>query len=127
MRASEFVLRAVARDRKIEFADKPLEEKEWGQILPKLENEVKDLRSAPRSNWPVDGVKDVQVRFYAEIVNELRSFNDVWRRHVSHADTLAFYEPNQAVGVMDHVRALMQKVAPKISEERVTAPIWASV
>ncbi|MGA7383217.1 MAG: hypothetical protein WBW81_00495, partial [Methylocella sp.] len=40
MRAAEFSLRALARDRRIEFADKPLNEKEWGQILPKLESVV---------------------------------------------------------------------------------------
>jgi hypothetical protein len=33
MRAAEFAMRALARDREVSFSDKPLEEKEWGHDL----------------------------------------------------------------------------------------------
>jgi len=70
-------------------------------------------------------LRDEQIRFYAEVVQELRGFNDVWRRHVSHADTLAFYEHDNAVGILKHVRTFMQKIASKISEGAVTSEYWA--
>jgi hypothetical protein len=124
MRAAEFALRALARDRNISFKDKPLEEKEWAQILDKLELEVKRLRESPRTSWSGAETKDNQVRFYAEVVQELRGFNDAWRRHVSHADTLAFYNPDDAMGIFKHVRTFMQKLSTKISEGGITPEYW---
>ena len=47
MRASEFALRALARDRRVEFSDRPLEEKEWGQILSNLEAKASGVTSKP--------------------------------------------------------------------------------
>ena len=123
MRASEFSMRALARDRGVQFADKPLEEKEWGQILPNLDAKITALRMAANSNWP-PGRKDEQLRFYSDAVQELRGFNDAWRRHVSHADSRAFYERDEALGVYKHVRLFMQKLATKISEASVTDEYW---
>jgi len=124
MRAVEFALRTLARDRKVAFSDKPLEEKEWGHILSSLEVKVSDLRRADRRQWPSGAIRDEQIRFYGEVVQELRGFNDVWRRHVSHADQSAFYEWDTALGIFKHVRTFMQKLAGKISEDRVTSEFW---
>jgi hypothetical protein len=125
MRAAEFGLRALARDRNVEFKDKPLEEKEWGQILPGLEKKIRELGESPQSSWPSLGIKSEQIRFYAEVVQELRGFNDSWRKHVSHADTLAFYEIGTAVDILGHVRSFMQKLSTKVSEHTVTEMYWA--
>ena len=126
MRAAEFALRALARDRGIKFKDKPLEEKEWGQILQQLESTVGDLRQMDRKCWSSPAIRDAQIRFYGEVTQELRGFNDVWRRHVSHADTLAFYERDDAFGIFRHVQALMQKVSERISEDSLTPKCWVS-
>ena len=125
MRAAEFAMRALARDRNVEFKDKPIEEKEWGQILTNLESKVSKLRSDDRKLWKgSDQARESQMRFYAEVVQELRGFNDAWRRHLSHADTSAFYERDIAVGVLKHVNNFMQKLAVKISESTVTPEYW---
>ncbi|MGE3508584.1 MAG: hypothetical protein AB7N65_06840 [Vicinamibacterales bacterium] len=126
MRAAECGLRALARDRRVEFADKPLEHKEWGQILPNLEAKLKSWKdgSTKADKWPSQFVKENQTKFYHEVVQELRSFNEMWRRHVSHADTAAFYDSKSAEGVMEHVRVFMQKLATKISEHSVTDEFW---
>lgn len=127
MRASEFALRALARDRDVEFKDKPLDEKEWGHILGALETKVSALRSADRKCWGHPELRDRQIRFYNEVVQELRSFNDAWRRHVSHADALAFYEEDDATGVFKHVRKFIEKLAAaSISEASTTAQYWDS-
>jgi hypothetical protein len=127
MRAAEFSLRALAVDRNVIFKDKPLEEKEWGQILTSLETRATELRNAARTSWPSPEIRDAQIRFYNEVIQELRGFNDAWRRHVSHADAAAFYDRNTAMGIFEHVRLFMQKISGKISETYVTDKYWVSL
>jgi hypothetical protein len=127
MRVAEFGLRSLARDRDISFKDKPLDEKQWGEILSALESSVGELRQAGRKNWTSPALRDEQIRFYNEVVQELRSFNDAWRRHISHADPLAFYDRDQAASVMKHVRTFMQKLSTRVSETSITKKFWASV
>lgn len=66
----------------------------------------------------------MQIRFYSEVVAELRQFNEAWRRHISHAREDGIYDPNYASGVFKHVRVFMQKLAEKISEQSVTLKYW---
>jgi len=124
MRGCEVALRALARDRQVSFKDKPLEQKEWGQILPKLDIVVKELRESDTKNWTKPELKDAQVHFYSELVPELRSFNEAWRRHLSHADTEAFYNRDEALSIMNHVKKFMQKLSTKISEHQCTPMYW---
>lgn len=125
MRAVEFAVRSLARDRDVSFKDKPLEDKEWGQILSALEGKLSDMRQASRQLWVSSEVRDTQIRFYNEVVQELRSFNDAWRRHVSHADVNAFYDRDGALSIFNHVKSFMQKLSSKVSEDSVTAMYWS--
>ena len=127
MRAAEFALRSAARDRDVNFKEKPLEEKEWGQILGSLEGRISELRNSNRSCWRTPELRDTQIRFYSEVVQELRGFNDAWRRHVSHADALAFYERDEALGIFKHVRGFFQKIAERISETSAAEQYWTSL
>jgi hypothetical protein len=128
MRAAEFGLRALAMDRKVEFSDKPIEHKEWGQILPSLETVVRQWKdgTVPASRWPDHFIREKQIRFYHEAIQELRSFNEAWRSHVSHADQHAFYDNPQAASIYGHVREFMQKLATRISEHAKTDEFWQS-
>ena len=126
MRASEFGLRALARDRDVEFKDKPLEDRQWGEILNALQTKLNALRNADRKNWPSIEARDPQIIFYNEVVQELRGFNDAWRKHLSHADVLAFYERDNALGILKHVRTFMQKLASRISETSITPEYWTT-
>jgi hypothetical protein len=119
--------RVLARDRDIQFKDKPLEDKEWGQILNALEGKVNGLGRADLKLWQCAEARNAQIIFYNEVVQELRGFNDAWRRHLSHADVAAFYERDTALGILKHVRAFMQKLALKITENDVTPEYWAVV
>jgi hypothetical protein len=124
MRAAEVALRAVAVDRKVAFANKPLDQQEWGTILGALEGKLKDLRLADGKLWKDPIYKESQIRFYNEIIQELRGFNEAWRRHLSHADPEAFYGRDYAAGILKHVRMFMQKLATKISETEFTPEYW---
>ena len=124
MRCAEFGLHALARDRDVEFPDKPLEEKEWGQILSNLDRKIKELGLSARNSWASSETRDLQIRFYAEALQELRGFNEAFRRHISHADRTAFYNRETAAGIMQHVKVFMQKLASKISETSVTEKYW---
>jgi hypothetical protein len=124
MRACEVGLRALARDREVEFRDKPIDQKEWGQILPALDSKLKILRETKLDSWSRAEFKEAQIRFYGELIAELRSFNEAWRRHISHADTEAFYDRDYALSVMNHVKTFFQKLSSKISESNQTPMYW---
>ena len=124
MRCAEFGLHALARDRDVDFPNKPIEESEWGVILGNLDSKVADLRKAPRSSWSDSNIRDSQIRFYSEVIVELRGFNDAFRKHVSHADKQAFYNRKNALGIMEHVKAFMSKLSARISEQNVTEKYW---
>jgi hypothetical protein len=126
MRAAEVGLRALATDRELEFGDKPLDQQDWGTIFPQLESCIKQLRNDALSLWVNPGVKDIQIRFYSEVVGELRQFNDAWRRHVSHARVDGIYDRDYAMSIFNHVRLFMQKLATKISEISKTPKHWTT-
>ncbi len=129
MRASEVALRALAVDRNLEFKDKPLGDQEWGKILNTLEGSTQGLnklRNAARNMWPSAEIRESQIRFGNDAIQEPRTFNDQWRRHVSHADLNAFYDSLQAMSTFNHVRAFMQKLATRISEAVITLEYWTA-
>ena len=127
MRICEFGLRALAKDRNIEFKDKPLELKEWGQIVPKLDSVLKEMRDTDVKRWRTPEIKESQIHFYSELMPDARAFNEAWRRHLSHADPEAFYDRNYAASIMEHVKNFMQRLATKISEQKSTPEYWDSL
>ncbi len=126
MRVAEVGLRALASDRRALFANKPIDQQEWGTILGYLDGVIKNLRAAASSNWPDPGIKDVQIRFFSEVVAELRGFNEAWRRHLSHAREDGIYDHDHANSVFKHVVTFMQKLAEKISETVTTPEYWTA-
>ena len=127
MRASEIALRALARDRNVSFKDKPLELKQWGELLGVLETIVKDLREGDSKRWHSMEVREVQIRFYNEVLQEFRGFNEAWRKHLSHGRADSIYDRDYAMSVFKHVRAFMQKLASKINETVATEQYWQAV
>jgi hypothetical protein len=124
MRASEIALRVLARDRNVAFKDKPLEQKQWGEILGALEGIVKDLREGDSKRWLNLEVREVQIRFYNEVLQEFRGFNEAWRKHLSHAHCDSIYDRDYSMSVFKHVRAFMQKLASNIGEGKTTPEFW---
>jgi hypothetical protein len=126
MRASEIALRALARDRLVYFKDKPLDQKEWGQILGSLEAITKDMGEGDGRRWTKPEYREAQIRFYNEVIQEFRRFNEAWRKHLSHAHQDSLYDRDYASGVFKHVKMFMQKLATKISEQKCTQQFWDS-
>ena len=111
-------------DRGVSFANKPIDQQEWGTILSQLDSILTKLRGDDLKKWNKPELKDIQIRFYSEVIQELRGFNEAWRRHLSHAREDAFYDRDYAMSVLIHVRKFMQKLATKISETKTTLLYW---
>lgn len=126
MRAAEWGLRALATDRRLQFAKGTLDSKQWGEIIIAFDSYAGKLVTFDAKNWPSESVRQAQVRFYQTAVKECRAFNDAWRRHVSHAHDGAFYYPEQANSVMTHTRAFLVMLATKIGEHQVTPEFWTT-
>lgn len=82
------------------------------------------MRLADGKKWKDPSFKEAQIRFYNDAVQELRGFNEAWRRHISHADPQAFYERDDALGILKHVRTFMQKLSARIGENAVMLEFW---
>jgi hypothetical protein len=125
MRVAEVGLRSLVRDRRVPLAGKQLAEKDWSQVLKKLEVAVFQLRAAPTNKWGgAEFIKDRQIAFYNDLLQELRSFDDAWKTHVSNPGAAVFYERDQAGEILRHVRAFMQKLATCVSETSATEEFW---
>jgi hypothetical protein len=125
MRVAEVGLRSLVRDLRVPLAGKQLTEKEWSQVLNQLQVAVFQLRAAPANNWGgVEFIKNRQIAFYSDLLQELRSFDDAWKTHVSYPGATAFYEREQAGEILKHVRSFMQKLAMRVSETSATEEFW---
>jgi hypothetical protein len=126
MRAAEVALRALCADRGKVYPDASLQAKQVGDLLAALDSEIDQLRRLDWKNWPSKDVKDAQIHFYHSALVEFRDFNEAWRRHMAHAHEGAFYNRDTALGILRHVRSLMQVLSGKISETATTPKFWLS-
>lgn len=118
MRAVEFALRAIARDRRISFPKGPVEVQQWGDILRELEKSVAAIQQ-----WPKGMAKEAAHEFYNKALLEIRGFNDAYRRHVMHSRAKR-YDRYEAFSVLEKVERFMRLLATKISERKRTPKIW---
>jgi hypothetical protein len=76
----------------------------WNGIIDEIESAIKDLhRTLPKAE------REKRLPFLSQAATEFRFFKDAWRNHVSHGRVS--YDPDQAIGVMTHVRAFMTTLA----------------
>jgi len=127
MRAAEVALRALASDRRATFQKGTLDSKQWGEIISKLTGITNEMSGLPAASWPSEEIRQTQIRFYQEVMIEFRAFNDVWRRHVSHAHDGAMYDSPQATSAKNHTEQFMKKLATKISETTTTDEYWQTI
>lgn len=127
MRAAEVALRALARDRRVTFPKGDIDTKQWGELLSKLSSEIAELVRRDSKLWPSEDVRQAQIRFYQEALIVFNAFNDVFRRHVSHAHDGAMYEVDRAVSVWNHTKRFMTDLAAKVSEHTVGDEYWKAV
>lgn len=81
----------------------------WGIILDRIEASIAKLKDERGTK---ERLADQQ--FYSEAAIEFRYFKDAWRNHVMHSSM--HYEPEQALEILEHVRAFMQSLATKLSD-----------
>jgi hypothetical protein len=124
MRAAEIALRALAADRGVSYPDGSLASKQVGDLLSALDSKIAEMRREDSKLWPSRDVKDAQISFYHRALVEFRDFNEAWRKHMAHAHEGAFYNPDSSVGIMKHVRTLMEVLAPKVSELSQNPRYW---
>lgn len=82
------------------------------------------MREGDSKRWSSQQAREIQIRFYNEVLQEFRGFNEAWRRHLSHGRTDSLYDRDYAMSVFKHVRTFMQKLATKIGENEITPEFW---
>ncbi len=109
MRAAEIGLRVLARDRGVEFPDKPLDMAEWQQLTAAIDKKIKDVEQLPRSHE-----KSENLEFYSQAAVQFRYFKDGWRVRAAHG--YASYSDQQALTAYEHVRDFLLTLAPRLQE-----------
>jgi hypothetical protein len=125
MQVAEIGLRTLAHDRRVAIqrgrsqTDIPLEYAQWGEIIGELEKKKALINNWPRSK----SVREEAVRYYASVIFEVGSFNDIYRKHISHARG-ELYEFDAALNCWGHVSRFMDKLAERMSEGKKTPLVW---
>lgn len=118
MRAAEYALRALARDRRVRLPRKEiLELATWEAIIKELEDAEAAIQSYPKTL-----AREAQFDFYHGAMMEFKRFKNKFRNRIMH--TRRNYDRDQAHSALTHVRAFMQLLASRISETKRTPRIW---
>jgi hypothetical protein len=117
MRVAEYGLRALARERKIKVAKKPLEWATWEDILSRLRKQI-DLIGG----WKAGAARSAALDFYRGALGEFEAFKDAYRNDVMH--TRKAYDTHQALSVQAHVREFMDRLSAKIGEDPKRQIAW---
>jgi hypothetical protein len=119
MRAAEYGLRSLARDRRIQLPKKGLivELATWEEIIKELEHAETAIQGYPRTT-----AREAQFKFYHGAMMQFRAFKNKFRNCVMH--TRDTYDAHQARSAFERVREFMQILASRISETKRTPEIW---
>lgn len=123
MSAAEFGLRALAKDRRVEIANRngnetPLEFAQWGEILGHLQKKISQINL-----WPATASRAEAQQFYNAAFLSVCSFRDGYRNHIFHGRSKA-YQDDETAALMGHVRRFLDKLSEKISESEITDEKW---
>lgn len=125
MQAAEIGLRALAWDRRVTVLRHkgktvvPLDFAQWGEIIGEL-GKKKDLIN----NWKRGkALREDAFQYYSSVIFEVSSFNEIYRKHISHARG-KLYEDDTAVSCWGHVSRFMDKLAERMSETERTRLVW---
>lgn len=121
MRAAEVGLWELGKDRRIPLAQKDaIEFKQWGAIITELETEIQKIQQ-----WPNSTIKEEAHKFYNRLLQEIRAFNDGWRRHIAHVRKSQPPPADEDIlALSGHVERFLKTLATKISEGHYTDVIW---
>jgi hypothetical protein len=68
-------------------------------------------------------VREEALQFYNAALEEVREFNDGWRRHVMHSRAKT-YHPERAIALWGHVYRFMDRLAERMSQSERTSALW---
>jgi hypothetical protein len=121
MRVAEIGLWELGRDRQIPLAQSgKIEFQEWGMIIREIETAVRAIQQ-----WPNSRTKEEAHRFYNHALEEIRAFNDGWRRHAAHnRPAMLPPSPEDALAAWGHVERFMKMLASRIEEGKYTDLEW---
>jgi len=118
MRVAEYGLRALAHDRRITVAKKkPVALATWDDVLKELEDAENLIRGFPRTK-----AREAQFDFFHGAMMELKRFKNKFRNRIMHSRQS--YDMYQARSTFDHVKAFMEILASRISENKRTPVVW---
>src|SRR6185437_13955935 len=126
MQVAEIGLRTLAWDRRVEVKKwkkqtiVPLDYAQWGDMINGLEKKKELINHWKRSPH----LKEKAYRYYTHAILEIDSFNEIWRKHISHARN-TLYESDVAISCWGHVHRFMQSLAEYMSEEKRTPLVWS--
>jgi hypothetical protein len=118
MRVAGVGLEALARDRRVKVPRKEaLDLAAWESIVQGLEAADNAIR-----NYPKTKAQASQYAFHHKAMSEFIMFKRIFLNQVMHVHE--HFELDQAKAVFDHVRAFMQTLARRISENSRTPLVW---
>jgi hypothetical protein len=127
MQVAEIGLRTLAWDRRIEVTRHkkqvfvPLEYALWGEMIGQIQKAKDKIHHWPRSK----ALKENAVRYYTRAVFEVDAFNEIFRKHISHARGER-YESDVAISCWGHVYRFMDMLSERMSETSRTPNVWNS-
>jgi hypothetical protein len=118
MRAAEYGLRALARDRRVRLPKKEvLDLATWEAIIKQLEDAEIAIQGYPKTL-----AREAQFEFYHGAMMEFKRFKNKFRNRIMH--TREDYDSDEATSALNHVREFMKILASRISETKRTPIIW---
>ena len=119
MRAAEFGLRMIARERGIKIVgrNKPIEWGTWTDVFRAIDDKLRAVRNATPGPK-----KDAALAFYNGALSDLRVLQSNYRDPTMHFRDS--YDRGQAYSAMFRVKTLMANLASKLREDRIRKIKW---
>jgi hypothetical protein len=125
MQVAEVGLRALALDRRVTVTRGkknvmvPLDYAQWGEMIGQIQKKKELINQWPRSK----ALKEEAIRYYTRAILEVDSFNEIFRKHISHARG-ELYESDIAISCWSHVYRFMNMLAERMSENHRMPEVW---
>jgi hypothetical protein len=127
MQVAEVGLRVLAKDRRVTITRNkgkvvvPFDFAQWGEMISQLQEKKKLINLWKRSK----SLKEEANRYYTRAIFEVDSFNEIFRKHISHSRN-ELYEPDVALSCWGHVYRFMNTLAERMSEAHTTSNVWSA-
>jgi hypothetical protein len=110
-------------DKRKVFALDPEKSKyyQWGQMIGEIQKKKDLIDHWKRSK----ALKEEAIRYYSRAILEVDSFNEIFRKHISHARG-EVYESDVAISCWGHVYRFMDMLSERMSETDGTPNVWNS-